>query len=76
MLDEYAARIGLSRAIIISAKGGTEEARDTERFFGYTKMNRRILRKLQVINRLPVAWRWYALRAYNWLAWKIARKGL
>ena len=76
MLDEYAARIGLSRAIIISAKGGTEEARDTERFFSYTKMNRRILRKLQVINRLPVAWRWNALRAYNWLAWKIARKGL
>lgn len=76
MLDEYAARIGLSRAIIISAKGGTEEARDTERFFSYTTMNRRILRKLQVINRLPVAWRWSALRAYNWLAWKIARKGL
>lgn len=76
MLDEYAARIGLSRAIIISAKGGTKEARDTERFFSYTKLNRRILRKLQVINRLPVAWRWNALRAYNWLAWKIARKGL
>lgn len=76
MLDEYAARIGLSRAIIISAKGGTEEARDTEQFFSYTKMNRRILRKLQVINRLPASWRWSALRAYNWLAWKIARKGL
>lgn len=76
LLDEYAARIGLSRAIIISAKGGTDEARATERFFSYTKMNRRILRKLQVINRLPASWRWSALRAYNWLAWKIARKGL
>ena len=76
MLDEYAARIALSRAIIISAKGGTEEARQTERFFSYTRMNRRILTKLRVINRLPKPWRWNALRAYNYLAWKIARKGL
>lgn len=76
LLDEYAARIGLSRAIIISAKGGSETARRTERFFAYTRLNRRILLKLRIINRLPRRWRWPLLCAYNRIAWKIARKGL
>jgi len=76
LLDEYAARIALSRAIIISAKGGSEVARQTEQFFSYTRLNRRILLKLRVINRLPRSWRWPLLCLYNRLAWKIARKGL
>ncbi len=76
LLDEYAARIALSRAIIISAKGGSEIARKTEQFFSYTRLNRRILLKLRVINRLPRSWRWPLLCLYNKLAWKIARKGL
>lgn len=74
--NEYVARVALARALTISAKGGTEEAARAARFFGYTRVYRRTLRKVRVLNRLPVAWRQPLLALYNRLAWRIAKKGL
>ncbi len=74
--NEYLARVALGKALVQSVKGGTEEARRAINFFGYTRLHRRTLRKLQLLNALPVAWRASALNLYNRLAWIIARKGL
>ncbi|MEG1622670.1 MAG: glycosyltransferase [Alistipes sp.] len=74
--NEYIARAALGKALIISAKGGTAEAAKTAAFFAYTRCNRKALRKLRVLNALPVSWREHALNCYNFLAWKIAKKGL
>lgn len=73
---EYIARVALGKALVQSAKGGTREAARAIRTFGYTRLNGRALRKLKVVNALPVSWRQPLLNLYNWLAWKIARKGL
>ena len=74
--NEYLARVALGKALIQSIKGGTEEARAAARFFGYTRLHRRALRKLQLLNALPVSWRASALNLYNRIAWTIAKKGL
>lgn len=74
--NEYIARAALGKALVISAKGGTSEARRTARFFRYTRRSRRILWKVRLLNLLPAGWRWPLLQRYNALAWKIARKGL
>ena len=74
--NEYIARVALGKALVQSAKGGTEDAARAIRFFAYTRRNRRALRKVRFINALPVAWRRPVLNIYNFLAWKIARKGL
>lgn len=73
---EFIARAALGKALIQSVKGGTREARRTARFFRWTRTYRRTLRKVRVLNLLPVAWRGPLLDAYNTLAWRIARKGL
>lgn len=73
---EFIARAALGKALIQSVKGGTREARRAARFFRWTKTYRRTLRKVLVLNLLPVAWRAPLLNAYNALAWRIARKGL
>ena len=73
---EYIARAALGKALVVSAKGGTEEAARTARFFAFTRRSRRTLRKLRLLNALPAAWRGAALRGYNALAWALARKGL
>lgn len=73
---EFIARAALGKALILSAKGGTAEADRAVRFFHWTKVYRRTLRKVQVLNRLPVGWRAPLLNLYNRLAWLIARKGL
>ena len=73
---EFIARAARGKALILSAKGGTAEADRTVRFFHWTKVYRRTLRKVQVLNRLPVGWRAPLLNLYNRLAWLIARKGL
>lgn len=75
-MNEYIARVELGKALVISAKGGTKEAREAERFCRFTRFNRRSWRKLYVLNRLPVRLRPAALAIYNRLAWLIARKGL
>ena len=41
-----------------------------------TRHDRRTLRKLRILNALPVRWRGPLLAAYNRLAWAIARKGM
>ncbi|OUN78106.1 glycosyltransferase [Alistipes sp. An54] len=73
---EFIARAALGKALVLSVKGGTEEAARAARFFHWTKTYRRTLRKVRLLNRLPVAWRGPLLDAYNALAWRLARKGL
>ena len=43
--NEYVARVALGKALVISAKGGTDEAARTARFFGWTRLNRRLERQ-------------------------------
>ena len=73
---EFIARAALGKALIQSVKGGTEEARRAARVFGWTKVYRRTLRKVRLLNRLPVRWRGPLLDLYNAAAWRLARKGL
>ena len=73
---EFVARAALGKALILSAKGDTEAADRAIRTFRFTRTYRRTLRKVQVLNRLPRAWRPAVLALYNRLAWMIARKGM
>ena len=73
---EFIARAALGKALVLSAKGGTEEAARAIRTFSFTKVYRRTLWKARVVNALPVRWRGALLDLYNALAWRIARKGL
>lgn len=74
--NEYLARVALGKALVQSAKGGTDEARRTADFFAYTNLHRRALCKLRVLNSLPAGWRNKALNIYNRIAWLVAKKGL
>ena len=74
--NEYLARVALGKALVQSVKGGSKEAGRAAQFFAYTRLHRRALRKLRILNALPVGWRAAALNAYNRLAWIIAKKGL
>lgn len=74
--NEYLARVALGKALVQSVKGGTAEARRAAEFFSYTRLHRRALRKVRLLNALPSGWRATALNIYNRLAWLIARKGL
>lgn len=73
---EFIARAALGKALVLSAKGGTEEAARAVRTFSFTRTYRRTLRKVRVLNALPVAWRMPVLDLYNRLAWWLAKKGL
>lgn len=73
---EFIARAALGKALIISAKGGTDDAARAIRTFSFTRTYRRTLRKVRVLNVLPVAWRTPVLNFYNRLAWLLAKKGL
>ncbi|WP_295935828.1 glycosyltransferase family A protein [uncultured Alistipes sp.] len=74
--NEFLARAALGRALIISARGGTQDAARAAKFFAYTKTYRRTLRKVRFLNALPASWRGPLIGLYNSLAWKISRKGL
>ena len=74
--NEYVARVALGKALTVSAKGGTQEARRAARFFSYTRMNRFALWKLRLLNMLPAKWRPSVAALYNRMAWRLARKGL
>lgn len=74
--NEYIARVALGKALTESAKGGTQAAARAVRFFSYTRLSRRALWKVRVLNSLPRFMRPCALRIYNWLAWRIAHKGV
>ena len=73
---EFIARAALGKALVLSAKGGTEEAARAVRTFSFTRTYRRTLRKVRVLNALPVAWRTPVLNFYNRLARLLAKKGL
>ena len=74
--NEYIARVALGKALTESAKGGTQAAARAVRFFSYTRLSRRALWKVKVLNALPRFMRPWVLMVYNWLAWRIAHKGL
>ena len=74
--NEYVARVAIGKALTISAKGGTEEARRTARFFAYTRRNRFALWKLRLLTMLPARWRPAVAGFYKRMAWRLARKGL
>ena len=73
---EFVARAALGKALILCAKGDTEAARRAIRSFGFSRTYRRTLRKVQFLTALPVSWRRPLLNAYNYLAWRLAKKGL
>ena len=74
--NEYVARVALGKALTVSAKGGSDEARRAARFFSYTRLNRFALWKLRLLNLLPSGWRPAVSGFYNRMAWLLARKGL
>ena len=74
--NEYIARVALGKALTESVKGGTQAATRAAKFFSYTRLSRRALLKVKVLNSLPRFMRPWLLAVYNWLAWKIAHKGL
>lgn len=76
MSNEYIARVALGKALVESVKGGTDAAARAARFFSYTRLSRRALWKVRVLNSLPRFMRPSLLATYNWLAWKLAHKGL
>ena len=75
-LNEYIARIGIGKAITQSVRGGTEDAKKAIRAFGYTKLSKRQLMRLKILNNLPVALRPALNGLYAALAWSIKRRGL
>ena len=75
-LNEYIARIGLGKAITQSVRGGTKDAKEAIRAFGYTKLSKRQLLRLKLLNALPASLRPAIDGLYATLAWVIKRKGL
>lgn len=75
-LNEYIARIALGKAITQSVRGGTEDVRRTAKIFAFTRRSRRQLRRLRVLNALPVFIRSIVDGIYRAMAWIIKRKGL
>lgn len=73
---EFIARVALGKALVVSAKGGTREARHTANIFAFTKYSRRIVAKVRLLNILPIFLRMPLFNLYNRLAWRVARKGL
>ena len=76
MSNEYVARVALGKALVESVRGGSEAAERALRFFSYNKMSKRIERKVRLFSALPVGMRGWVYNLYNWLAWKIAGKGM
>lgn len=74
--NEYVARVALGKALTQSVKGGTADARRAIRFFAYNKLSRRAWWKVRVLNSMPRFLRPSVLSVYNWLAWRIAHKGV
>ena len=75
-LNEYIARIGIGKAITQSVRGGTEDAEKAIQAFGYTKLSKRQLMRLKLLNRLPLWLRPTINGLYATLAWAIKRRGL
>ena len=75
-LREYAARVALGKAIVLSVKGDSEAGRRAERAFAFNRHSRRLWYRLWLVNRLPKRWRPTIHSMYVRLAWKIAGRGL
>lgn len=75
-INEYVARIGIGKAITQSVRGGTRDAAAAIKAFGYTTRNRRQLRRLRLLNSLPMWLRGVADGAYAALAWIVKKRGL
>lgn len=74
--NEYIARAALGKALAVSIKGGTSEARRAVQFFAYTRKNRATWYKIRLLNGLPPWVRTPLWNVYKWMAWKILKKGL
>lgn len=74
-LNEYIAWAEIGRATVYSVNGFTVYARDSERFFKYTKSYKRGWRRLWVLNRLLVGLRKPVNNLYKKLALQLAGKG-
>ena len=74
--NEYVARVALGKALIESSRGGTAQAQRALEFFSYNRLSGKLMRKVRILNALPVWLRPKVLALYNWLAWIIARKGI
>ncbi|MBO7188987.1 MAG: LicD family protein [Alistipes sp.] len=75
-LNEYIARIGIGKAITQSVRGGDEDAKKAIRAFDYTKLSKRQLTRLKLLNSLPASLRPALNGLYATLAWAIKRRGL
>ena len=75
-LNEYIARIGIGKAITQSLRGGRSDARHAAEVFAYTRRSRRQLRRLKLLNALPMSLRALVDGLYSGLAWVIKRRGL
>ncbi len=74
-LDEYVARCAIGKAILLSVKGDTAFGRRTAGFFSYTRLCRRALRRLRILDSLPQKIRPLFDGTYNYLSRTIAHKG-
>ena len=75
-LNEYIARIGIGKAITQSLRGGRSDASHAAKVFAYTRRSRRQLRRLKLLNALPMSLRALVDGLYSGLAWVIKRRGL
>ena len=76
IVNEYVTRIALGKAITQSVRGGTDEARHTAKRFAFTRLSRRQLRRLKLLNSLPVPLRRVVDSLYSFAAWIFARRGM
>jgi hypothetical protein len=76
ILNEYIARIAIGKAITQSVRGGTDDARKAIETFSFTRLSRRQLRRLKVLNALPSALRPAVDALYRAAAWTLRKRGL
>ena len=73
---EFVAKCAIGKALTLTAKGDAEFGRRVVRNYGYTQHYRLGLCRLRVLLFLPRCVRGCAHRAYQWLSWRLAHKGL
>ena len=76
ILNEYIARIAIGKAITQSVRGGSDDALRAIEKFSFTRLSRRQLRRLKVLNALPSALRPTVDAVYRAAAWILKKRGL
>ena len=76
ILNEYIARIAIGKAITQSVRGGSDDALRAIEKFSFTRLSRRQLRRLKVLNALPSALRPTVDAIYRTAAWTLKKRGL